>query len=203
MKKVILLSFIAFIAGTVLAQNIQSIAIGSSIPVKDLKMKDISGKEVSIKDVMGKNGVLVMFSCNTCSYVIKNQERTRQINGYALQNNIGVIVINSNEAQRSGEDSYAAMQAYAKAQAYKWHYTADDHSKIADAFGASRTPEVFLFDAAGKLVYKGAIDDNPANAGNVKREHLKEAIQEMKSGKNVSITESRSVGCSIKSSGSE
>jgi thioredoxin-related protein len=198
MKKIILFSLAAFIAGHIGAQNIQSIAIGSSIPQKDLKMKDISGKEVSIKDVMGKNGLLVMFSCNTCPYVIKNQERTRQINGYALQNDIGVIVINSNEAQRNSEDSYNAMQTYAKAQGYKWYYTTDDHTKIADAFGATRTPEVFLFNATGKLVYKGAIDDNPANAANVKHEYLKQAIQEMKSGKNVSVTESRSIGCSIK-----
>lgn len=198
MKKLILLSFIALCAVAGNAQSIQSLAIGSNIPLKDQQMKDITGTTVSIKDAIGKNGVLVMFSCNTCPYVIKNQERTRQINGFALQNNIGVIVINSNEAQRNNEDSYTAMQAYAKAQEYKWHYTTDDHSKVADAFGATRTPEVFLFDATGKLVYKGAIDDNPANAGNVKREYLKEAIQEMKSGKNISITESRSVGCSIK-----
>jgi thioredoxin-related protein len=198
MKKIILFSLVAFVAGHIMAQNIQSLALGSSIPLIDTKMKDVTGKEVAIKDAVGRNGVLVMFSCNTCPYVIKNQERTRQVNSYALQNGIGVIVINSNEAQRGEEDSYSAMQAYAKAQAYRWYYAVDRQSKVADAFGATRTPEVFLFNGAGKLVYKGAIDDNPANAGNVKRQHLKEAIDELRSGKSISIKESRSVGCSIK-----
>lgn len=198
MKKLIFLSLITLLSGQLIAQNIRPLTVGSSIPLADTKMKDISGKEISVKGATGKNGVLVMFSCNTCPYVVKNQERTRQISAYALQNNIGVIVINSNEAQRNSDDSYAAMKAYAKAQNYKWYYAMGDHTKLADAFGATHTPEVFLFNTAGKLVYKGAIDDNPSNASNVKREHLKLAIQEMKAGKNVSVTESRSIGCSIK-----
>ncbi len=195
MKKITLLLSAAFITSQMLAQ---SLALGSRIPLPDTKMQDVSGKEVSIKDAVGKNGVLVMFSCNTCPYVIKNQERTRQINSYALQNGIGVIVINSNEGQRGAEDSYSAMQAYAKAQGYQWYYAADQGSGIANAFGATRTPEVYLFNAGGRLVYKGAIDDNPADAGNVKRAHLKEAINELKAGKNITVKESRSVGCSIK-----
>lgn len=198
MKKIILFSLVAFVAGHIMAQNIHSLALGSSIPLIDTKMKDVLGKEVAIRDVTGKNGVLVMFSCNTCPYVIKNQQRTREVNSYALQNGIGVIVINSNEAQRNNEDSYSAMQAYAKAQGYQWYYAVDRQSKVADAFGATHTPEVFLFNAAGKLVYKGAIDDNPANAGDVKRQHLKEAINELKAGKSITVKETRSIGCSIK-----
>src|SRR5687768_10265394 len=115
--------------------------IGSGIPKADVKMKDVSGKEISLKDAIKKNGLLVMFSCNTCPYVIKNQDRTNAISEYALKNNIGVVLINSNEAYRSGDDSYEAMKAYAKDQGYKWHYVVDKNSEVADAFGANRTPE--------------------------------------------------------------
>lgn len=198
MKKTVLLSLIIFLTHTIFAQNNSSISIGSLAPMMDVKMKDILGKEIAIKDAMSKNGVLVMFSCNTCPYVIKNQERTKQIGKYALQNNIGVIVINSNEAQRNDVDSYTAMQTYAKGQAYTWYYTVDNNSKIADAFGASRTPEVFLFNTSGKLMYKGAIDDNPADATNVKQQYLKEAIDAIIANKEISVKESRSVGCGIK-----
>lgn len=198
MKKIIFSALIAFAVNTVLAQNNESISIGSSLPMMDVKMKDISGKDITIKDAMSKNGVLVMFSCNTCPYVIKNQERTKQIGKYALQNNIGVIIINSNEAQRNDVDSYTAMQAYAKAQNYTWYYTVDNNSKIADAFGASRTPEVFLFNVSSKLVYKGAIDDNPTDAASVKQHYLKEAIDAMVTNKEISVKESRSIGCGIK-----
>lgn len=175
--------------------------VGSSMPKADLKLKDISGKEVSMKDAAKQNGVLVMFSCNTCPYVIKNQERTTAIAAYADKNNIGVIILNSNEAQRDDADSYEAMKVYAKEQGYKWHYVVDKNSEVADAFGANRTPECYLFNKELKLEYHGAIDDSPGDAGSVSREHLKVAVDELSAGKEVSKKESRSVGCTIKRKG--
>lgn len=141
---------------------------------------------------------MVMFSCNTCPYVIKNQQRTNEICAYAQKNNIGVVLLNSNEKLRGNEDSHEAMKAYAKEQGYKWHYVIDKNHEVADAFGANRTPENFLFNADGKLVYHGAIDDNPNDASAVSRKHLKEAIDELVNGKDISVKTSRSVGCTIK-----
>ena len=178
--------------------NSGGLPIGSEMPEGDTKMQDISGKEISLNSAKAKNGILVMFSCNTCPYVIRNQARTKAICAYALQQNIGVVLINSNEAQRSDEDSFEAMKEYAKGQGYQWYYSVDKNHKIADAFGANRTPECFLFSSDLKLLYHGAIDDNPGEAGNVGRQHLKEAINEMIAGKKISVTESRSVGCAIK-----
>ena len=93
------------------------------------------------------------------------------------------------------------MKQYAANQQYNWYYAIDKNSELADAFGAKRTPECFLFDKNGKLVYHGAIDDSPQDASSTKREHLKEAILEMKGGKTVSVAVTRSVGCSIKRKG--
>ena len=179
--------------------NGEVLPIGSELPKGDVQLHDIiSGKEISMNSAKDKNGMLVMFSCNTCPYVIKNQARTKAICSYALQHNIGIILINSNEAQRGDDDSFDAMKQYAKVQDYKWPYAVDKNSEVADAFGATRTPECFLFNHGLKLTYHGAIDDNPAQPGNVKREHLKEAINEMIAGQKISVTESRSVGCAIK-----
>jgi hypothetical protein len=139
-----------------------------------------------------------MFSANTCPYVIKNQDRTREISKYALDNKVGVIIINSNEGTRDDDDSFEAMKAYAKEQGYNWSYAVDQKAVLADAFGATRTPECFLFNKAESLVYHGAIDDNPSDAGNIQRTHLREAINEMVNGKEVAIKTSRSVGCTIK-----
>ena len=175
-----------------------TLPIGSSLPKAELKLADISGRQVSMKDAMKKNGLLVMFSCNTCPYVIRNQQRTKEACEYSLKNNIGVILLNSNEANRQDDDSFDAMKAYAGEQGYNWFYAVDRNNEVADAFGASRTPECFLFDKNAKLVYHGAIDDNPQNAGGVQRKHLKEAMDEMLSGKEVTVKESRSVGCGIK-----
>ncbi len=198
MKKIfVCLLAVASIAAMAFTFN-ATLPIGSVMPKADVKLKDISGKEVAIKDVVKANGVLVMFSCNTCPYVVKNQQRTIEVANYAEKNNVGIIILNSNEAQRDDDDSYEAMKAYAKEQGYKWNYVVDKNNELADAFGANRTPECFLFNKELKLVYHGAIDDNPSDPGNVKRHHLKEAISEMAAGKEVSYKESRSVGCGIK-----
>lgn len=172
--------------------------IGSPLPKADIKMKDVSGKEVSFKDAAKENGLLVMFSCNTCPYVIKNQARTKEVCKYATGNKVGVVILNSNEGTRSGADSYEAMKNYASDQQYNAYYLVDKNSEMADAFGANRTPECFLFDKNGKLVYHGAIDDNPSDPDGVSRKHLMLAIDEIKAGQAVTVKESRSVGCTIK-----
>lgn len=172
--------------------------IGSSMPKGNIKMKDVSGKLVALNDVKTDNGLLVMFSCNTCPYVVANQGRTRELFEYLQAKQIGGIILNANEGSRDNDDSYKAMQNYANAQAYKWYYVVDSNNELADAFGANRTPECYLFNKEGILIYHGAIDDNPADDSKVTRSHLKEAINEMLNGKNVSVKESRSVGCGIK-----
>ena len=196
MKKIFLPALTVFTLLSFTTMN--DLPIGSKLPKATVKMMDISGKEISLNDAVKQNGLLVMFSCNTCPYVVKNQDRTKEISTYAIRNNIGVILINSNEGTRKGDDSFEAMKKYAKDQDFKWYYTVDKNSELADAFGANRTPENFLFNKEGILVYHGAIDDNPGDASSVKRNHLKEAINEMVAGKDVSVNTTRSVGCTIK-----
>lgn len=179
----------------------QGLPIGADIPKADIKMKDVGGDLVSLKEARTANGLLVMFSCNTCPYVIKNQSRAKAVCAFAKEKGIGVIVLNANEGGRHNGESLADMQAYAKQQSYNWYYVLDSDNLLADAFGATRTPECFLFDKNGKLVYHGAIDDSPADIAEVKRNHLKQAITEMAQGTDVSVKESRSVGCSIRRKG--
>lgn len=197
MKKMMLIA-LGFCGLTMSFAPAEVLEIGASMPKTEVKMKDISGREVSLKEAAGANGTLVMFSCNTCPYVEKNEERTRTVLAYAQSRQVGVIVLNSNEAYRDKEDSFEAMKAYAQKNNYAWLYAVDKNHVIADAFGASRTPEVFLFDKNNKLVYHGAIDDSPANAAAVKRMHLKEAINEMTGGTEVQVKKSKSIGCGIK-----
>ena len=178
--------------------SIDPLPIGSSLPNPDKKMKSISGKEVSFKDVMDKEGLLVMFSCNTCPVVRAYQSRTIEVCKYAGDKQIGVILVNSNEASRDDGDSYNDMKDYASEQGYKWPYVLDDKSDMANAFGASRTPECFLFNAEGKLVYHGAIDNNQNGPRGVTRKHLMIAMDEMLAGKDVSVKTTRSVGCTIR-----
>ena len=187
------------LCGNLFAQNnITSLELGAEIPLADLKMKSVEKNDVSLADVKTNNGLLVIFSCNTCPYVIKAQERTKEMLAYAAEKGIGPIVINSNEAQRDDEDSYKAMVRYAKVQAYKVPYVVDQASKVADAFGATRTPEVFLFDGNGTLMYKGAMEDNPANPAESTQLYLKNAIDQISIGLLPEPASTKSIGCGIK-----
>ena len=196
MKK--LFSLVPVIAvAFLLKSNNEILPIGAPIPNPEVKMKDISGKEISFKDAMDKNGLLVMFSCNTCPVVKKYQSRSNELCKYAQGKKVGVILLNSNEAYRDNGDSYEDSREYGKANEYSWHYVMDENSKMADAFGANRTPEIFLFNSEGKLVYHGAIDDNSDEDG-VTRRHAVIAIDELVGGKEIATKETRSVGCTIK-----
>ena len=201
MKKILFTATAIAVISFAFTTFTEILPIGAAIPKADLKLKDISGKEITLKDAKKKNGLLVMFSCNTCPWVVKNQSRTNEIANYALSKEIGVVLLNSNEGQRDDADSFSEMKEYATAQGYKWFYAVDANNVLADEFGANRTPEVFLFNADGKHVYHGAIDDNPGDAGSVQRKHLQVAIDEVVGGKDVSVKESRSMGCQIKRKG--
>src|SRR6187401_3878013 len=104
MKKLIT-SFSLLAVVSLLAFNyIDELPIGGQLPKADVKMKDISGKEITLKDAKKANGILVMFSCNTCPYVVKNQDRTAEVCSFASKKWIGVAILNSNEGNRDGAD---------------------------------------------------------------------------------------------------
>ena len=198
MKKILFAS-VAIIAVALMSFiTIDELKIGDALPNATAKLKEVTGKQITLQAAKQENGLLVMFSCNTCPYVVKYQQRTKDICAYAQKMKVGVIVLNSNEAQRADDDSYDAMKKYAKDQSYKWYYAVDENNVLADAFGANRTPECFLFDKNLKLVYHGAIDDNANDAAKVGRMHLQIAIDEMKAGKDVATKTSKSIGCTIK-----
>ena len=173
------------------------LAIGAAIPKSDIKMLDISGKQISLSDAKAEKGLLVIFSCNTCPYVKLSEARIKEVAVLAKTNKIGVILINSNEAQRDADDSFEEMKKYASSQGYDFYYVVDKNSQIADAFGATRTPHCFLFDKKG-LVYRGAIDDNIKDVNDAKELYLKGAITSVAAGKLIKINSTKSVGCSIK-----
>lgn len=198
MKKILFAALPVAVLALAIRTVSDPLPIGSPIPNPEIKMKDITGKEVSFKDAQGKNGLLVMFSCNTCPVVKRYQTRSNEVCKYAMDKGVGVILLNSNEAYRENGDSYDDSKDYGKQNGYSWHYVMDENSKMADAFGATRTPECFLFNSEGKLVYHGAIDDNSNSADDVTRKHANIAIDEMVGGKEVSMKETKSVGCTIK-----
>ena len=194
MKK--LLSLILIGCLTILSAK--ELDLGSILPLGDIKMADISGKDVSLNDAKGKNGLLVIFSCNTCPWVIAWEDRYVELADTYKDKGVGIVAINSNETQFENVDSMEEMQAHAKEQGYNFYYTMDNGSKLASEFGATRTPHIYLFDKKDKLVYRGAIDDNARKPDKVENTYLADAIDNMLAGSAIDPTATKALGCAIK-----
>jgi len=175
----------------------QALKLGDTAPKADVKMKGVDGKEVSIADVKGTKGTLVIFTCNHCPFAKAWETRIAEIGNAAVKEGVGVIAINPNDPTEFAEDSYEQMQEHAKQRGFQFAYVVDSTSDVARAFGASRTPEIFLFDANGKLAYHGAVDDSK-DAKNVDKHYLQDAIAALLAGKPIPVAETKAVGCSIK-----
>ena len=173
------------------------IGLNSPIPLASEKLKDVSGKEISLSEAKTSKGLLVIFSCNTCPYVKLSETRIKLITDNCVKQGIGCVILNSNEAERGEDDSFDAMVKYAASQKFLCYYVVDTNSKIADAFGASKTPQCFLFNAKG-LIYKGAIDDNVKDATLTKANYLKDAIEALIKNEVPKVQETKSIGCTIK-----
>ena len=165
----------------------------------DFRLKGTDGRTYSLADVKGENGTLVMFICNHCPYVkavigrLVEDVRTMQAGG------IGAVAIMSNDTAAYPADSFENMQSFAKEHGFVFPYVIDETQEIAHAYGAVCTPDLFGFNAAGELHYRGRVDSagsRPA-IGNEKRE-LREAMLEIARTGKGPAEQVPSVGCSIK-----
>ncbi|PBQ31979.1 thioredoxin family protein [Sphingobacteriaceae bacterium] len=200
-KKSLIVILLALCTGLFSFSNflppLEELALNAAIPLPDYKMKDVSGKDISLNEAKTQKGLLVIFSCNTCPYVKLSASRIKDYSDYCQSNGIGCAIINSNEAQRSEDDSYAEMVKYYGSQHLKCIYAVDEKSQLANAFGAGRTPQCFLFNAKG-LIYKGAIDDNVKDPSAVKDPYLKNALTALSKNEIPKTQETKSIGCTIK-----
>jgi peroxiredoxin len=185
---------LALTAGSAHAQ----LAIGDAMPMKDVKMTGVDGRSVTLASVAGKKGTLVVFTCNHCPWAKMWQTRVTEIGNAAGKSGIGMVAVNANDPEEYPEDGMDGMKQRAKDLKIKFPYVVDATSDVARAFGATRTPEAFLFDAEGKLVYHGTVDDSPRDASAVKDAYLKDAVNAVSMGKAVTTAETKAMGCSIK-----
>lgn len=179
--------------------------IGAVAPESNIEMLDVSGNNYTLNSLKKENGLLVIFSCNTCPFVVGNgdksegwEKRYPDVAKMAERSKVGMVLINSNEAKREGDDSFERMQKQAQSMNYTFAYLVDENHVVADAFGAKTTPHVYLFDKDMKLVYKGAIDDNVDDSKSVKEHYLRDALSNLSAGKAINPNSTRQIGCSIK-----
>jgi len=187
-----------FILALVLAAPVSALDLGDKAPKTDVEMKNANGDKVSIADIQGDNGTLVIFTCNSCPWAKAWEDRIVEIGNEFQQKGVGVIAINSNDPSVNSEDSFDVMKQRVSSKGYNFPYVVDPGSQLARAFNASKTPEAFLFDESGQLVYHGTVDDDAYNPNQVEERYLREALQAVSNDNKVAKQKTKAIGCSIK-----
>jgi len=180
------------------------LSINSLAPMADELLQNTQGGMLSLNQARRENGLIVIFSCNTCPFVVGTPDFPGWENQYnpiyeqALKYNIGCVLINSNEGKRTGADSFDEMVKRAETQNYQMAYLLDKNSQMADVFGAKTTPHAYYFNKEMRLVYVGSIDNIADNNRKKNIPYLSKAMQAQANGKKCKPCKTAPVGCSIK-----
>ena len=169
---------------------------GSTAPA--FALKNVDGKTVSLSDFAGRKAVVVVITCNHCPYAQAYQGRLISLQNEYGPKGVQFVLINPNDAAKQPQDSYENMQARAREKNYPFPYLHDETQQIAKAYGATRTPEVYLV-TGNRVVYRGRIDDN-SEAAQVKQHDLKNALEMVLAGtpEKINPTLTKAFGCTIK-----
>jgi peroxiredoxin len=173
----------------------ETLKTGSQAPKFNLPATD--GNTYSMESFSNKKALVVIYSCNHCPYVQAYEDRIIEIQNY-YSNDVQIVAISSNEDTNYPEDSFAKMKERAQLKKFNFPYLHDETQLVAKAYGATHTPEIFLFDSKRELVFHGKIDDNWQEPQSVKSKYLRNAIDELLSGKQISVPETFTIGCTIK-----
>ena len=187
-----LMALIALAAGTALAQGDVPAAppIGSKMPA--IKLATLTGETTDLAANVNKNGILVIFVSVQCPVSNAYNQRMEALAQQWRARGFAVVGINSNRTESSD-----AIAAHAREHGLTFPILKDNDNRLADALGASFTPETYLFDSSGTLRYHGRIDDSKDPSGISKRD-LTDALEALSSGKTISVTETKAFGCTIK-----
>lgn len=170
-----------------------SLSLGDRAPTFSLPTTE--GGTVALEG-LPPGPVAVTFWCNHCPYVRAWEDRfidlTREYAG-----RVATVAINANDAERYPTDSFGDMAARAEHKGYPFPYAHDASQEVARAYGAERTPEVFLLDAERRVAYHGAIDDS-TEPDQVAADYLREAIEALLGGRAPEVADTPPVGCTIK-----
>ncbi len=164
----------------------------------DFKLPSTEGKVYSLSDFDKFKYLVIFFTCNHCPYVIGSDETTRATAEKFSKKGVGFAGINSNSENTYPEDSFPNMVERMKKNKFPWVYLYDKPQEVAKAYGALRTPHFYVFDEVRKLVYTGRGVDNPRDSSKVTINNLDIALEELTSGKPVSVPVTNPIGCNVK-----
>jgi peroxiredoxin len=169
----------------------------------DFKLPSTEGREYSLSDFDNYKYLVIFFTCNHCPYVIGSDEITRATVEKFSKKGVGFAGINSNSENTYPEDSFSNMVERMKMHKFPWVYLYDKPQDVAKAYGALRTPHFYVFNEERKLVYTGRGVDSPRDPSRITINNLELALDELTSGKPVSVPVTNPIGCNIKWDGKD
>ncbi len=179
---------------------VESNMLDLGIAAPDFNLPDtVSGENLTFNDVKGEKGTVVMFICNHCPYVIHVNAEIKRISDEYNAKGIGFVAISSNDVVNYPQDAPHLMTKLVKQEGFNFPYLYDESQDIAKAYDAACTPDFYVFDAESKLAYRGRIDTSrPSNGEALTGKDLREALDTILAGGEVSDVQYPSAGCNIK-----
>ncbi|WP_422859288.1 thioredoxin family protein [Flagellimonas sp. S174] len=193
---ILLISMASFVGNTTTEKGY---AIGDT--AADFSLKNIDGKMISLSNYSDAKGFLVIFTCNTCPYAVAYEDRIIALDAKYKSKGVPVIAINPNNPSAKPGDSFDKMKVRAKEKGFTFPYLLDEGQKVYPQYGATRTPHVYLLEKTGDgnvVKYIGAIDDNYQDASKVDEKYVEDAVDAMLAGKEIKVTSTKAIGCTIK-----
>ncbi len=173
------------------------LALGTQAP--DFTLTNTDGQRVSLSDFRDKKALVIIFMCNHCPYVKHVAPELTRVSNEYMPKGVGFLGISSNDVVAHPEDSPEMMKAEAAKQGYKFPYLYDADQSVAMAYNAACTPDIFVFDSAHRLVYRGQLDDSrPKSDKPLTGNELRTALDCILAGKQISMEQRPSIGCNIK-----
>ena len=170
--------------------------------VADFKLPNVDGKTVSMSDYKDAKGFIIVFTCNTCPFANAYESRIIELDKKYAEKGFRVIAINPNDTKQQPGDSMEEMKKRSAEKGYSFPYLRDDSQEVAKAFGAKKTPHVYILHKKAENKYKvafiGAIDDSPNDLEEVSETYAQDAIDALLNGETPLVTEKKAIGCTIK-----
>jgi peroxiredoxin len=182
----------AFVAPSSVAADAKPAALAVGAAAPDFTLPDADGKQHTLASLKGKSGTVIIFVATKCPVSNAYNARMQKLADDYRAKGVNVVGINSNASELAAE-----VKSHAAEKGLTFTMLKDAGNQIADRFDAQVTPEAYLLDASGKLVYHGRID-NSRNGDSITSSELREAVEAVLAGKPVEKTEVKAFGCSIK-----
>ncbi|MEL6615142.1 MAG: redoxin domain-containing protein [Bacteroidota bacterium] len=188
------LGLLALVLTLPLAHAQETLSLGTPVPLASQSFDTASGGTQTLEAAMGESGLAVVFWSTACPWTRRYEARLAQMTADAIENGIGFVLVASSDPERSSSDTPEALAAVSASIGAPLFL--DSEAALAEAFGATQTPEAFFFGST--LLYTGAIDDSPSNAERVTIPFLQQAMDQHLAGQAVEIEQTTPFGCTLK-----